>query len=92
MRFLGRVNIFIAKSLDGFVLIEYVSHLKDDIDNPIVILAVIFLIGFAMSSIFSDVYAVTSLKILHCLYTDIDIFRQNREHDALNKKYRPAEM
>lgn len=92
MRFLGRVSICIANTFIGYLIIDRVGDLNKDIDNPIVILAVIFLISFAISSVFMDIYAVISLTILQCLYTDVDICRQNQEGDALNNRYRPAEM
>lgn len=92
MRFLGRVSICLANTFIGYLIIENVSDLKEDIDNPIVMLSIIFLISFTMSSVFMDVYAIVSLTMLQCLYVDIDICNQNREPDVLNNRYRPAEM
>ena len=93
MRFLGRVSICVVNTFIGYVIIDQVGDLKEVIDNPIVMLAIIMLISFVMSSIFMDVYAVISLTILQCLYTDVDICRQNREANAIeNGQYRPAEM
>lgn len=90
MRFIGRVSICVVNTFIGYLILNKVSNLKQDIDNPIVILTAIFFISFAMSSIFMDTYAVISIAVLQCLYTDVDICRQ--EGDALNNRYRPAEM
>jgi len=79
MRFFGRVSICITNTLIGYVIIYNVADLGEDIDNPIVILALIFLISFALSSIFMDVYAIVSLSIFQCLYTDMDISRQQHQ-------------
>lgn len=53
--------------------------LKEDIDNPIVILALIFLMSWALATVFMEIYSVTSLAILQCLYADVDICNQKNE-------------
>jgi len=73
MRFLGRVSICVVNTFIAYKLIDNVSDIGEDIDNPIVMLGIIFLISFAMSSVFMDTFAVISLTILQCLYTDVDI-------------------
>lgn len=73
IRFLGRIAICIANTFIGYLIINYDTELKEDIDNPIVILAVIFLISWTLATVFMEVYSITSLAILQCLYADVDI-------------------
>jgi len=91
IRFLGRMTICITNTFLGYLLITYESTLKEDIDNPIVILCVIFVLSWAMATIFMEVYSTVSLSVLQCLYADVDICNQNRE-DPMNNQFRPAEM
>jgi len=91
IRFLGKMTICISNTYLGYLLINYESTLKEDIDNPIIILCVVFLLSWAMASIFMEVYSTISLSILQCLYADVDICNQNRD-DPLNNQFRPAEM
>lgn len=83
IRFLGRMTICITNTTFGYLLITYESTLKEDIDNPIVILCLIFLLSWALASVFMEVYSIVSLAILQCLYADVDICNQNRE-DPMN--------
>lgn len=91
IRFLGRMTICIANTFIGYLIITYEENLAEDIDNPIVILCVIFVLSWAMASIFMEVYSIVSLSILQCLYADVDICNQNRE-DPMNNQFRPEEM
>lgn len=91
IRFLGKMTICISNTYLGYLLITYESTLKEDIDNPIVILCVIFILSWALASIFMEVYSTVSLAILQCLYADVDICNQNRD-DPMNNQFRPAEM
>lgn len=91
LRFLGRMTICITNTYFGYLLITYESNLKEDIDNPIVILSVIFIMSWALATIFMEVYSIVSLCILQCLYTDVDICRAQGE-DPFDNRYRPNEM
>ena len=91
IRFLGKMTICISNTYLGYLIITYESTLKEDIDNPIVILCVIFILSWALASIFMEVYSTVSLAILQCLYADVDICNQNRD-DPMNNQFRPAEM
>jgi len=73
IRCLGRFTICIANTFLGYILINYEANLKEDIDNPIVILAVIFLISWALATVFMEVYSIVSLTVLQCMYADFDI-------------------
>lgn len=64
IRFLGRMTICIANTFFAYLLISYESTLKEDIDNPMVILAVIFIMSWALATIFMEVYSTVSLCVL----------------------------
>ena len=79
IRFLGRITICVVNTFIGQMIIKMDPDLKEDIDNPIVILAMIFLMSWALATVFMEVYSVTSLAILQCLYADVDICNQMQE-------------
>merc|ERR1712086_183338 len=89
--FLGKMTISIINTGIGYLLITHVESFKEDIDNPIPILAIIFLISLMMASVFMNLYDSTSLAVLQCLYADVDICHQTGE-DPKNNMNRPREM
>jgi len=89
--FLGKMTISIVNTAIGYLLITHVESFKEDIDNPIPILAIIFLISLMMASVFMNLYDSTSLAVLQCLYADVDICHQTGE-DPKNNMNRPREM
>ena len=88
---LGKCTIAVGNTLIGYLLITHVPQLKEVIDNPIAILAIIFAQSLMMATIFMNVYDSVSLTIMQCLWADVDICNQNRE-DALDGSNRPREM
>jgi len=64
LRFLGRITICISNTLIGYVIITYEANLNKNIDNPVVVLVIIFLISWGLSTIFMDCYSIVSLCIL----------------------------
>ena len=91
IRILGRFAICIANTFLGYILISYQADLKEDIDNPIVILAIIFLISWAMATVFMEVYSSVSLTVLQCMYADFDIALASGQ-DPFASQNRPNEM
>jgi len=91
IRFLGKLTICITNTLLGYLLITYETNLNKNIDNPIWILGIIFLISWGLSGIFMECYSIVSLTILQCLYADVDICKQNDE-DPFYYSNRPIEM
>jgi len=71
--FLGKMTISMINTLIGYLLITNIESFKEDIDNPLPVLVVIFVISLSMSSVFMNLYDTTSLTVLQCLYADIDI-------------------
>jgi hypothetical protein len=62
--FLGKMTISIFNTLIGYILITNVESFKEDIDNPLPVLVVIYVISLSMSSIFMNLYDTTSLTVL----------------------------
>jgi hypothetical protein len=62
--FLGKMTISIINTFIGYILITNVESFKEDIDNPLPVLLVIFVISLAMASIFMNLYDTTSLTVL----------------------------
>jgi hypothetical protein len=89
--FLGKMTISIINTSIGYLLITHIESFKEDIDNPVPVLAIIFLISLSMASVFMNLYDTTSLTVLQCLYADMDICRQQGE-DPQNNSNRPREM
>jgi hypothetical protein len=61
---LGKCTISISNTLLGYLLITHVPSLKEVIDDPIPILAIIFLQSLMMATIFMNVYDSVSLTIM----------------------------
>jgi len=73
--FLGKATISITNTAIGYVVINNVAEFKEDIDQPVPFLALIFIMSYMMATTFMDVYSGISLAILQCLYADVDIAR-----------------
>lgn len=73
IRLLGKFTICVANTFVAYIMVTQIDQLEEDIDNPIVILGVIFIISYALSAVFMEVYSIISLTILQCLYADVDI-------------------
>mmetsp|Transcript_5755 Transcript_5755/g.9854 ORF Transcript_5755/g.9854 Transcript_5755/m.9854 type:complete len:137 (-) Transcript_5755:41-451(-) len=89
--FLGKMSICIANTFIGYLIITKVPQFVEDIDNPVPVLAIIFLISLMMANVFMEIYSSVSLSMLQCFYADVDICNQNHE-DSLNSRSRPEEM
>lgn len=70
---LGKGFISVCNTAIGYMVISKVPSFKEDIDQPIPFLILIFLMSYKMSSAFMDVYSGCSLAIFQCLYADADI-------------------
>jgi len=62
--FLGKSTISISNTAIGYIVISNVKEFKEDIDQPIPFLGLIFLMSFMMATTFMDVYSGISLAIL----------------------------
>ena len=58
-----------------YLILEYNPEFEE-LDSPVAPLVLCFIMSFMMASVFMDVYNTTSLAILQCLYTDVDILSQ----------------
>lgn len=88
---LGKAAIITGNVFLTFFLMRVIPAWKAKFDNPIAPLAVVGLETFLLANVFMGVFSITSLTVLQCLYTDVDICNQNKE-DPMNNTNRPIEM
>jgi hypothetical protein len=88
---LGKGSIVTANVFIGFFLMRVLPEFSNALGSPIAPLAVVALMSFLMATVFMEVFSITSLTILQCLYTDVDICNQHKE-DPHNNANRPIEM
>lgn len=89
--FLGKMTISIFNTLIGYFIITNVPEFREEIENPVTVLAVVFLMSLVVANVFMEVLSSASLTILQCFYTDVDICEQSKT-DIFNNKNRPVEM
>ena len=88
---LGKGCIIVANIFVGFIMLRFFPEFENGLGSPIAPLAVVGLMSFMLSNVFMGVFSITSLTILQCLYTDVDICNQHKE-DPMNNANRPIEM
>lgn len=71
--FLGKAAICILNTAVGYLIINNVEEFKEDIDQPIPFLLLIFFMSYMMANTFMEVYGGVSLAVLQCFYADVDI-------------------
>lgn len=62
--FLGKATISVSNTAIGYYVINTVPDFKEDIDQPVPFLGVIFLMSYMLSTTFMEVYSGISLAIL----------------------------
>lgn len=90
LQILGKMCITVANTGICWAILTYNPEFEE-LDSPHAPLAVCFFFSFMMASVFMDVYNTTSLAILQCLYTDVDILEQ-QNLDKMDGSNRPPEM
>ena len=68
--FIGRMSIAGANTFLAYLMM--LDHSKD-IYGYIAPLAIVFVISFVLSSIIMEIYQITAITLLQCLYTDVDL-------------------
>lgn len=92
LQILGKMCISIGNAAICYLILQYNPEFEE-LDSPVAPMALCFLLSFMMASVFMDVYNTTSLAILQCLYTDVDILaQQDLDVDKFGGSHRPAEM
>lgn len=89
--FLGKFLIAIGNTLLGYLMVNGIPSISEQLNNPVPPCVVVFMISYLMSSVFMRVYSMTSLTLLQCLYADVDICNQLGINKFENKR-RPKEM
>ena len=87
---LGKASIIIANVVIGYFMIRFFPEFSE-LSSPLAPLVIVAVMSYMLATVFMEVYGVTSLTILQCLYTDVDICNQFKE-DPLNNANRPIEM
>lgn len=88
---IGKAAICVGNVFLGFFMLRFFPEFENGLGSPIGPLAMVGIMSFLLANIFIGVFSITSLTILQCLYTDVDICNQNKE-DPLNNANRPIEM
>jgi hypothetical protein len=88
---LGKLTVTLLNCVVGWACITYLPQLEIKITSPIGPLFVVFLLSYAVSTLFMAMYATTATAILHSLYADVDICKQLK-YDEMVGMNRPKEM
>ena len=89
--FLGKMTIACSNTVIGYIICTQIDSMKEMIQVPFAPAVLIFLLSYLMASIFMQVYSITSLTILQCLYADVDLCIQDGT-DQFSSQQRPREM
>lgn len=90
IHFLGKLTITLVNVTLAYLMLENFTEFEE-LESPIAPLIIVSVMSFLMANIFMQIYGITSLTILQCLYTDVDIQAQKKV-DPMNNNNRPAEM
>mmetsp|Transcript_10816 Transcript_10816/g.16437 ORF Transcript_10816/g.16437 Transcript_10816/m.16437 type:complete len:162 (-) Transcript_10816:21-506(-) len=71
--FLGKMTIAAGNSAIAYIMLTKMDSVSTNIGNPFPPLIVIFLMSYLMGCVFMNVYSITSITLLQCLYADVDI-------------------
>jgi hypothetical protein len=85
---LGKGCIIVANVFIGFFMLQWLPEFSTGLGSPIAPLVVVGLMSYLLANVFMEVFSITSLTILQCLYTDVDICNQHKE-DPMNSSNRP---
>lgn len=74
LSFLGKMSIAVGNTFIGYLLIKQSTNQQSQqLSTLLAPLVLIFVVSYSMGAIFMNVYSMTSLTLLQCLYTDVDI-------------------
>lgn len=68
--FIGRILIATGTMLAFYALISFVPSIKEGIMEPIYLLVIVFIIGFAIGTLFIAIYGIAIDTILACFIVD----------------------
>ena len=52
----------------------------------------VFALTYIISTLFMEVYSITSLSLLHCFLTDVELTKKGGEGGMADGKHRPKEL
>ena len=71
--FLGKVFISILNTLVCYLILKGWKSLDEKINSPIAPMITVYIISYVISSIFMTIYAITSISLLQCFLTDVEL-------------------
>ena len=89
--FLGKLTVSVVNVIIAYCILKFWPEIYDEINSPIGPLLVVFAFTFVIATLFMSMYTTTATALLHCLFADVDICKQN-DIDYLVGSNRPKEM
>lgn len=68
--FLGKILISVGTCLAFYLVVTYVQSIAETIFEPILLLIIVFIIAYAVSTLFMAVYSVAMDTLLACFIVD----------------------
>lgn len=69
---IGKGSIIVGNVFIGFFILRFFPEFSE-LSSPIGPLVIVGIMSFLLSNVFMEVFSITSLTVLQCLYTDVDI-------------------
>lgn len=84
---LGKMCIASVTTLIGFFILQNWPSIKNDLESPMLPLAVIFCIAYVVGTIFVSVFSISANTIMQCFLVDTEV-----GGDSHGAKNRPAAL
>ena len=92
--FLGKVFISMLNTLICYIILKSWKSIDDKINSPIAPMGAVYVLSYIIASIFMSVYAITSISLLQCFLTDVELSKKEKDGtlDGKDGKHRPKEL
>lgn len=74
--FLGKLSVCVLNCIFAYMAIYEIEGLKVEVNSPIAPLLIVFIMTYAIASLYLAMYTTTATCLLHCLFADVDICKQ----------------
>ena len=88
---LGKALVSLSNVLVAYCIIKFYPELHEELNSPIGPLLVVFAFTYGIATLFMGMCTTTAAALLHCLFADVDICKQ-QDIDFLVGTNRPPEM
>ena len=88
---LGKALVSLSNVLIAYCIIYFYPEIHEELNSPIGPLLVVFAFTYGIATLFMGMYTTTAAALLHCLFADVDICKQ-QDIDFLVGTNRPPEM